>query len=1098
MPVDTDDMDNEGALLAHDVGPYKKNTVLSPKILKHLSRLGKKRIVVRSAMVGGSPEGGVYAHDVGVRERGGLPGRGEQVGLTAAQAISEPVSQGQLKAKHSGGVAGEEKAVSGFDYLNQLIQVPKHFKGGAAHAHLDGVVQRVEPAPAGGQYVTINGEQHYVAKGFDLRVKKGDTVEAGDVISEGIPNPDEITRHKGHGEGKRYFVQAMRHAMRDAGMTAHRRNLELLARGLINHVRLTEEYGDYVPDDVIPYSTLEHSYQPREGHTISEPKRALGKYLEAPILHYSIGTKVRPSMLKDFDEFGVKELTVHDEPPPFRPEMVRAMTSLQHDPDWMTRMYGSGLKKSLLSATHRGGVSDELGTSFVPSLSRSVDFGRNPKALVRQPEPPIQPSLLPDVAESTTLPKAAKPKPSKWFGGRFSLSSFGKAAMEKNATVPAVPQIKPPATPAATPRAPAAKAPAVPKPATLPGSNNYQAAAAAKAAPQNTPSGPSPSVPQNPYAWSGHGHSPNLIHTPFAMPLIRQMDQAMPGLGGVVGLGTMLNSSAMNTLTSGQHYNTPQLYGTAESWGQQGLATNTGLPGHAANQGAPGEMTSGDTSTFGDLAQALPGVAKGVGEYGLRTWQMGQLAKGLPQATPFLRHARRFMNLPFEVARTAVSAPARAAMKGVGAIPGIAKTRFGQWTKGLDWLPTSSEAIEAGQASKLEQAAAAKSPWLRRLLAIKDPGRVAETAGQATKPLSTGALKFLGDAEVMGVEASEATKALEVAKSACKAGEVPVQFVGKSGKVMTLIRGAGGSLKAVGKVAGPLGVAISVGENVYHAGRLAHAAYEGGTSGLDRESASMADEQGEELRTILSGGHGLMTPLNAVGAVFNPVKNVNLIAQGTKQTAETAAEVAQQVGRNYATGHRVAQTQLDPNGTGYNGAMITGDKTYESADFSNPYKAVGQGVEAGLDWSTIKGESSAVQGQSYALDSQQMAVLGRQVDLINQRERSGVQPSSAESALRNRYAMLREMTPYQRINEGRGWLSRASDDVLMERPAIPGVEDFHLPGQAWSVKRYATPGEILRGEFSLNPFKWRGMEKTESDQLPSLGGLASAVLSRLN
>ena len=388
MPVDTEDQDNEGALLAQDAGPYKRNTVITPKVRKHLKRLGHKKILVRSPLVGGSPSGGVYARDVGVREQGNLPGKGSMVGLQAAQALSEPLSQGQLSAKHSGGVAGEEKAVSGFQYINQLIQVPKVFKGGAAHSTEDGTVQRIEAAPAGGHLVTINDNAHYVAKDFDLRVKKGDKIEAGDILSEGFPNPSLVTQYKGVGEGRRYFVSAFRDAMRDAGLGGHRRNIELLSRGLINHVRLTDEYGENVPDDVIPYSTLEHRWKPREGHRKSAPKQAVGKYLEQPVLHYTIGTKVRPSMLKNFKEFGIDEVQVHDEPPPFKPEMIRGMYSLQHDPDWLTRFYGSGVKKSLLSATQRGAVSEERGTSFVPSISRSVDFGRIPDSFVKKPVAP--------------------------------------------------------------------------------------------------------------------------------------------------------------------------------------------------------------------------------------------------------------------------------------------------------------------------------------------------------------------------------------------------------------------------------------------------------------------------------------------------------------------------------------------------------------------------------------------------------------------------------------------------------------------------------------------------------------------------------------
>jgi len=188
--------------------------------------------------------------------------------------------------------------------------------------------------------------------------------------------------------------------MGSMGLRSHRRNIELIGRGLIDHVRMTEEYGDHVPDDVIPYSTLEHGYKPREGFQTLEPSRALNKYLEKPVLHYSIGTQVKPSMLKDMTYFGVKDVTVHDKPAPFQPEMVRAMYNLHHDPDWMTRMYGSGLKSSLLDATHRGSTSSATGTSFVPGLARTVDFGR--VGLIQQPKTGVKPDLNTPVATPMT------------------------------------------------------------------------------------------------------------------------------------------------------------------------------------------------------------------------------------------------------------------------------------------------------------------------------------------------------------------------------------------------------------------------------------------------------------------------------------------------------------------------------------------------------------------------------------------------------------------------------------------------------------------------------------------------------------------------
>jgi DNA-directed RNA polymerase subunit beta' len=386
MPAMADDPDNEGALLAHSAGGYPRNTVLTPKILADLRNKKVKRILVRSPTVGGPRGGGVYSRDVGYRDRGTFPNRGELVGLTAAQALTERLTQGQLGSRHAGGLKGASKAVSGFDYINQLVQVPKRFKGGAAHAQKSGRVESVKEAPAGGYQITVDGVGHYVAPGFDLVVKKGDVIEEGDILSDGIPNPAEIVKHKGVGEGRRYLAEALTKAFRESGMPAHRRNAELMARGLIDHVEMLDETDDYVPGDIVSYSDLERDWQPRIGYNTVRPKQAVGKYLERPVLHYSVGTKIQPSMVPTLQEFGVTQMDVHDEAPPFQPTMIRAMAISQHDPDFLTRMLGSNQKKSLLHAVHRGGTSTTTGTSFVPSLAEGVDFGKKwPQDVLKPP-----------------------------------------------------------------------------------------------------------------------------------------------------------------------------------------------------------------------------------------------------------------------------------------------------------------------------------------------------------------------------------------------------------------------------------------------------------------------------------------------------------------------------------------------------------------------------------------------------------------------------------------------------------------------------------------------------------------------------------------
>ncbi len=279
-------------------------------------------------------------------------------------------------SKHLGGVAGAGGSISGFKYINQLVQIPKTFTGGATHADVDGKVSAVYAAPAGGKYALINGKRHFIHPGQESSVKPGDIVEAGDTISTGLPNPSKIVEHKGVGEGRRYFVDVMRKMYQDSGLKAHRRNIELLSRGLINHVELDEEIGDFVPGDKVSYDVIEHSYQPRPDHRVTAVRSANGQYLEKPVLHYTIGTRIQPSMIREMERFGVKNVMTHKEPPPFRPVMIQGRYNLLHDQDWMTRQLGMDLKKGLLDSAHRGLSSDPTGSSFVPALAEAKNFGR--------------------------------------------------------------------------------------------------------------------------------------------------------------------------------------------------------------------------------------------------------------------------------------------------------------------------------------------------------------------------------------------------------------------------------------------------------------------------------------------------------------------------------------------------------------------------------------------------------------------------------------------------------------------------------------------------------------------------------------------------
>ena len=390
IPVDVSDEDNIGTVLMEDVGDIKAGTTIDPRVQRRLKAIVVARkdednnITVRSPLTCEAPHG-VCGKCVGIRERGTFPEIGDNVGIAAAQSLTEPLSQGALNVKHTGGRAkGNEVAdqLTGFPLVNQLVQVPKSFRGGAAVSSTDGTVQSVVPAPQGGNIITIDGKTHYAPRGADISVKPGDRVEAGDVMSSGIPNPGELVKHRGIGAGRLDFVKIFQDAYKDSGLRANRRNIELMTRGLVNHVKVTDMDGvdNALPDDIIEYNSMEREYQPRYGFKVGKPKASVGSFLEKPVRQYTVGTRVTKRVADDLNKRGVKEITSHADAPAFQPHMVRAMQQLSIDPDWQVRLGGSYLQRGVLEALHRGRGSTPSSTSYIPGLARGTGFGTDLKA----------------------------------------------------------------------------------------------------------------------------------------------------------------------------------------------------------------------------------------------------------------------------------------------------------------------------------------------------------------------------------------------------------------------------------------------------------------------------------------------------------------------------------------------------------------------------------------------------------------------------------------------------------------------------------------------------------------------------------------------
>lgn len=375
IPVNGDDLDNVGSVLAAPAGGHAAGEIITDDMIEDF---GSKKIRVRSVNTCAFTEG-VCAHCAGIHETGSFPDIGTHVGVVSTRAVAEPVMQSGLRAKHTGGVAGsDDKQVSGFKEMDQFLQVPSTFIGAATLANIDGRVTAIKPAPAGGSFVYVNGEEHYVPRNVPVTVKTGEQVYAGDSLSDGIPNPAELVQHKGIGEGRRYFVDKYREVLEKNGANVHRRNIEVLAKGFVNRIQITkpEGYHGYIYGDIVPYDQFAGSYTPRKGSQDVGLPYATGKFLESPYLHYTIGTRVTPHVVKDLRDNGVKTVLVNQEEPVFKAQVVRARNILSSDPDWMTQLAGEGLKKNLLESARMGGSSTPEGTSYFPAMANPATLGK--------------------------------------------------------------------------------------------------------------------------------------------------------------------------------------------------------------------------------------------------------------------------------------------------------------------------------------------------------------------------------------------------------------------------------------------------------------------------------------------------------------------------------------------------------------------------------------------------------------------------------------------------------------------------------------------------------------------------------------------------
>ncbi len=238
---------------------------------------------------------------------GKLVESGEAVGIMAAQSIGEPGTQLTMRTFHTGGVAGEDitmglprveelfearvpkglAVISEIDGIAEIVRDPDgsrkivvrnvqdytipvstpagytlvvtdgdEVKAGDALAKPDkrGKGKTDLASPVAGTVTLRDGGLVLAMKDVEervyevqhqarLRVENGQEVSAGDFLTEGSANPQDILRVSGREAVYRYLIGEVQKVYRSQGVTINDKHIEIIVRQMLRKVRV-EEPGD--------------------------------------------------------------------------------------------------------------------------------------------------------------------------------------------------------------------------------------------------------------------------------------------------------------------------------------------------------------------------------------------------------------------------------------------------------------------------------------------------------------------------------------------------------------------------------------------------------------------------------------------------------------------------------------------------------------------------------------------------------------------------------------------------------------------------------------------------------------------------------------
>jgi DNA-directed RNA polymerase subunit beta' len=184
---------------------------------------------------------------------------GEAVGIIAAQSIGEPGTQLTMRTFHTGGVATSGDITQGLPRVVELFEARRP-KGEAVISDIKGIVTLREEERQ--TVVTVTGTdtsfEYKIPIAKKLLVKNGQLIEAGDPITDGSVNPQEILRTKGVQGVQESMIREVQSAYRSNGVHINDKHIEIIVRQMLRKVRINEPNDtDLLMNELVDINRIE-------------------------------------------------------------------------------------------------------------------------------------------------------------------------------------------------------------------------------------------------------------------------------------------------------------------------------------------------------------------------------------------------------------------------------------------------------------------------------------------------------------------------------------------------------------------------------------------------------------------------------------------------------------------------------------------------------------------------------------------------------------------------------------------------------------------------------------------------------------------------